>query len=332
MNGSLEWGVQVVLWFQTNTAWLEGAARWLSFLGTMECFLLLVPIVYWCVDSNLGIRMGVLLVTATSAGSLLKMAFHLPRPYWYDARVRALMAEPTYGMPSLHAIFAAVLWPWLGERAYRRPGLAVGLFLALAVALSRVQLGVHFPGDVAAGLAVGALLWWIVMRGMDWIGPRLGRMGLGWQIAAAAAASLLLLLLQAAVLASIAGVTDPSAWAVNAARAGAIAPRDPIGLLNLAGLILGLGAGLACQRRWAPFRADGLAGKRAARFLVGIIGLLLVWQGLGMVFPAEPLEVGYLFRYIRSGLTGYWAVFGAPWLFLKLRLTDPEKATDGVAG
>jgi hypothetical protein len=239
------------------------------------------------------------------------------------------MSEPTYGMPSLHAIFAAVLWPWLGQRAFRRPGLAAGLILVALVALARVLLGVHFPGDVAAGLVVGALLWWLAMRGMDWIGPRLGGISLGWQIAAAAAASIALLLVQAAVLTSIAGVTDPSAWAVNAAREGTVAPRDPTALVNMAGLFIGLGAGLACQKRWAPFRADGPAANRAARFLFGMAGLILVWQGLDIVFPANPPEIGFLFRYIRYGLVGFWAVCGAPWLFLKLRLADPENTGGG---
>lgn len=317
-------GVQIVMWFQTNLAWLETPARWLSFLGTTECFLLLVPILYWCIDRQLGIRLGVMLIAASSFGCLLKMAFHMPRPYWYDVRVRALSAEYTYGMPSLHAIFAAALWPWLGARIGRRPGFVTGVLLALAVALARVILGVHFPSDVIAGLVLGAAIWWIVMRATDWSAPRLGRAGLAWQIAAAALASLALIGIQGVVLTAIAGMPDPAVWAENAARSGPITPRDPSELISLAGLVLGLGVGLAFQLRWGSFRTDGAPTQRALRFLVGMIGLLLVWQGLDRVFPATPDLLGLTLRYLRYALTGFWALYGAPWLFVKTGLAEKD--------
>lgn len=322
MDYFLDAGIQGVLWLQANAAWAEPVARWLSFLGTAECFLLLVPVIFWCVDSSIGIRLAVLLVTATSVNSLLKMAFHMPRPYWYDLRVQALGAESTYGMPSGHSVFASLLWPWLGARMNRRIGLAAGLLLALAVALARILLGVHFPADVVVGLAIGAVLWWIAMRGMDWAGPRLQKAGLAWQIALAVMVSAGLILLQALVLASIAGGMDPADWAENAMRAGIIAPRDPAGLIIVAGLILGLGAGLACQKRWALFRADGAITQRVIRFLFGMLGLFLVWQVLGLIVPGEPQVAGYFFRYIQFALMGFWVVFGAPWVFLRVGLVE----------
>jgi hypothetical protein len=51
-----------------------------------------------------------------------------------------------------------------------------------------------------------------------------------------------------------------------------------------------------------------------------MVDWILVWRGLDLVFPAEPEAIGFFFRYVRYALTGFWAVFGAPWLFLRLRL------------
>ncbi len=54
---------------------------------------------------------------------------------------------------TLHAVMAAVV------SAHLLPMLAPGFAaLALTIALSRVVLGVHYPSDVAAGGALGALL------------------------------------------------------------------------------------------------------------------------------------------------------------------------------
>jgi undecaprenyl-diphosphatase len=46
------------------------------------------------------------------------------------------------------------------DRRHRRIAMAVAVLLAMAVAFSRVYLGVHYPSDVAAGLVLGWL--WVV--------------------------------------------------------------------------------------------------------------------------------------------------------------------------
>ncbi len=174
-------------------------------------------------------------------------------------------------------------------------------------------------------MIVGVLVWFGVDWGIRYIGPILERAGFLAQCAAAVAASAILLLAQAGVLAALRPIVDPSAWAENAARINVIAPRDPTNIVSMAGLLLGLGAGLACQRRWAPFRADGPLGKRALRFLVGLIVLLIIWRGLPILWNeyAQPQALALFLRYVRYGLVGYWAVFLAPLVFLKLKLTEP---------
>lgn len=83
-----------------------------------------------------------------------------------DVHALVFGAPTDYSFPSGHsagsfcfATFLAVVlvrsgtasWPRLG-------GAALLLLLALGVALSRIALGVHFPGDVLAGAALGATL------------------------------------------------------------------------------------------------------------------------------------------------------------------------------
>ena len=43
-------------------------------------------------------------------------------------------------------------------------------------------------------------------------------------------------------------------------------------------------------------------------------------QGLGAIFPREPELIGALFRYVRYVSMVLWAVWLAPWTFVKLRL------------
>jgi hypothetical protein len=52
--------------------------------------------------------------------------------------------------------------------------------------------------------------------------------------------------------------------------------------------------------------------------------VLIAMYGLDALFsliaPDETV-LGYILRYIRYGTTTFWAMFGAPWVFLKLNLT-----------
>jgi membrane-associated phospholipid phosphatase len=319
-------GIDWVLWLQAHAGALGPVFVGLSVLGTADFLLPLGIILYWCIDTRLGIRLGLILAAGSSLGGLLKLAFHLPRPYWYDVRVRPLAAESTYGLPSSHSITAWSVFPWLGRRIGNWIGLAAAILLALGVMASRLFLGVHFPADVLAGAAVGLFVWWSVDRCIRRIGPVLHRAGFLAQVAGAAAASGFVLLAQAGLLFALSPFIDPPQWAQTAARTNAIAPRDPSELVSMAGLILGLGSGLACMRRWAPFAAGGPAGKRLARFLIGFVVVIILWRGLPILWSESSQPAGMTLRYVRYGLVGFWAAFLAPWLFLRLRLAERKAA------
>ncbi len=92
-----------------------------------------------------------------AAAELLKAPFRRPRPF--DAMAGApetLVAHPaTWSFPSGDAALAFGAAVALGA-AY--PRLRVpALLLALAVALGRVAVGVHYPGDVLAGALLGVV-------------------------------------------------------------------------------------------------------------------------------------------------------------------------------
>ena len=333
MESLMQWGVSFILWFQAWPVNLAAPMRLMTLLGTEEFFLLVMPALYWCVSAELGLRLAGLLIGSDALNSLVKLAFHLPRPSWIDPRVRALTSETSYGLPSNHAQTAAAIWGFLGAEAGRRmparrwlaPVLAITLILLIS--LSRVYLGVHFPSDVLAGWLVGGLLLWAYWRWQPAVSRWLAGLGLAPQVALAMLVSVVYLALAAGAYA-LAGPADPAEWVGQAAAAAPdaepIDPRSAETTTNSAGMLLGLGAGAACAVRWARFNAGGPWGQRALRFLLGVAGILLFWRGLALVLPTEPLAVGLAFRYLRYALTVYWALFLAPWLFLKLRLADRQ--------
>jgi undecaprenyl-diphosphatase len=88
------------------------------------------------------------------ASTLAKPLFDRPRPPLGDAGISAIGSLPTSAsFPSGHATTAFAAATAL---ALLRPGLRWwALALAAGVAISRVYLGMHYAGDVAAGAVLG---------------------------------------------------------------------------------------------------------------------------------------------------------------------------------
>jgi hypothetical protein len=56
-----------------------------------------------------------------------------------------------------------------------------------------------------------------------------------------------------------------------------------------------------------------------------VIGLLILWFGLGLVFPRGESILPYILRYLRYVLVGFWVSGGAPWIFYKFNLAEAPK-------
>lgn len=92
---------------------------------------------------------------ALGAAQLIGHGVGRARPYDAMTGMRVLVARTTdFSFPSDHATVAGAVAGglWFVDRRLAR--LAVGL--ALLMAVTRVYVGAHYPGDVLAGLALGA--------------------------------------------------------------------------------------------------------------------------------------------------------------------------------
>ena len=100
----------VNLYLQSLGDWLRYPMAFFSFLGTQNAYMILMSVMYWCIDDRLGIRLGIYLLISNGLNTILKWLFKLPRPYWIDARVRALSYESSFGLPSGHAMMSSTVW------------------------------------------------------------------------------------------------------------------------------------------------------------------------------------------------------------------------------
>ena len=146
------------LWFQNLGEWLYTPMQIFTFMGYQQFYLLFIPVIYWCVDPKLGVRLGIGLMASAAVNGMLKLAFHQPRPYWVDPRVQIYSTESSFGMPSGHAQNGIVFWGLLAKKFRTLKSIILLGLIALFIGISRIYLGVHFLGDVLVGWVAGGLL------------------------------------------------------------------------------------------------------------------------------------------------------------------------------
>lgn len=312
--------IVVNTFLQSLGDWLVAPMRAITAMGYEQFFILLLPAVYWCFGQMLGIRVGIIFLAGQYLNFILKFLFHSPRPYWISDKVIAYSQESSFGLPSGHAQIAGTMWGWLAVEIKKRWFTLLAIVLIFLIGLSRLFLGVHFLSDVLLGWALGGLTVWAFSAYHEKVGD--------WFRKHKTQTKLLMILVGTLVMISIALVLRytnndwqmPEAWAE---RAGEAAPYNLEGAFTLSGTFFGMLSGYVVIRaRRGFFLAKEGGWKRIARLFVGLVGLFLLYFGLGQLFPDNADFVSYFLRFIRYTLIGLWVSWLAPILFEKLKLLE----------
>ena len=309
---------------QDTAAWLTPVWAVITVLGDEEFYLLLLPLTYWAISRRFGLRLGVMLLVTASLNGLLKLAFTTPRPSFLRPALGAV-TETSFGLPSGHAQNATAIWGLLVATLRSWPVRVALLLLIAAIAWSRIHLGVHFLEDMVTGVVAGAALvglflvleppvvrWWL-------------RVGALERVLAALVAGLAFIAPATLLAGRLVNVTFPWPGVEDAA-----ALTGASGVVTAAATLSGFGIGLAWLQERGGFDHRGPLLRRAARVLLGLVGVAALYLGLGAAFPGGEGPAELTLRAARYGLIGAWVGGVGPWVFVRLGLADPApvEATD----
>ena len=304
METILQWGLDFIRQVQSFASpSLTAIMRVITWFGGMTMYLILLPLVCWCIDEKKGFRLGVVILISFWINITLKFLFDQPRPFFegYDPSV-GIISERLAGLPSGHAQNTLVVFLIIASWVNKRWAYACAILLSLLVGFSRIYLGVHFPTDVAAGWILGAVVLCVYFLFSDKIEALLVKGGFRACMIANAVVSFLMIL---------------------------YLPSEEH--LLFGGAMLGFGAGYCLNRRYVGFSCNASPHRKGAdkylalsvRFLLGVTALMLIFTFMGKILPKDSANQN-LFGFIRYALGGIWVTAAAPWVFIKLRLAGTE--------
>jgi undecaprenyl-diphosphatase len=144
--------------------WLEEMARDITALGSYVVLSIVscAVVIYLFMARQRAAAFWVLAAVGGGVllSNLMKLTFERPRPDLVPHAVRVF----TTSFPSGHATLSAIIYLTLGvllaglhdSSRFKVYFLSLAILLTVAVGISRVYLGVHYPTDVLAGWCIGA--------------------------------------------------------------------------------------------------------------------------------------------------------------------------------
>ena len=312
---SLETGIgyTIVLWFQSwRTGFVSSAFMPFNYLINEVTFLLILPLIYWCIHKDAGKRLMQTLLFSFITNVWFKAFFARPRPYQVSvpgkpAVVPSLPALDSYGIPSGHTQGSVVLFGFLAREVKRTGFTVIMVLLMILTGLSRLVHGVHYPQDVVMGAVLGILVIFIY--------PPIYRAGSRFlsNFILPAQAVLSILLFAGIIYLYKLFISDTGSFHSYISLAAVFS----FGLF-----------GFSLESRYVRFSTKGGLIIRLLRFAAGIVLTFGIYIGLKLLFgifsAAEDSFLGLTLRAARYAFLGLWISAGAPALFVKLKLSKRE--------
>ena len=150
----------------TRASWANGCVTFYAQAAGIPLLAVLLLVAYFDArrrDDHMALAgvvwAGGAALVALGIGQVIGNAINRSRPYEALTGAHVLVNRTAdFSFPSDHATVAGAVAAGL-LLANRRWGIVASV-LAILLAFARVYVGAHFPGDVAAGLALGAITAW----------------------------------------------------------------------------------------------------------------------------------------------------------------------------
>jgi len=264
----------------------------ITMLGEETILILMIAVLYFAYDKRLALRIGYITITSMCVNNTVKNLVKRPRPFAV-AEVNPARAHTAtgYSFPSGHTQTIST-WSSAFVMYFKKRWVSVLAGIAIvAVAFSRLFLGVHYPSDVIGGAVLGVS----IAVGLSVVYDRTKDVHRLYGITA-------LVLLPVAI------------WFMVTA--------EPLydDFFKLYGMLTGLYFAAGLEGKYAPIEYDVATWKKVLRIVIGVAIVLAVKEGVKVFDVFNSLHMSLLLDDIRYMLVVIVGFGLCPILFKKCNL------------
>ena len=292
-----------------------------EFLDSMPWYLLLISVLTLGLHPRYGVRLATLFGLTSGLNEALKLACHLPRPYWVSEAVTGYSSHSSFGFPSGAAMTGAAMYGYIAFVIRRWWVVLVCTVLFLATSFARIFAGIHFALDILGGWILGFLLLAIFLLAMPRAEAYAARISCPARIALFIAVAAVPTLLVIPAYHSLAGWQLPEAWAALALQqtGTAINPVRIQYAYGASGIIFGSLMGYEFLRSRGGWSPPSDLKQRAMIMVLGTISVLLVNAGIPVAWKVLGLTavVPQLAMFLSMAGVTFWLMACVPFFAKK---------------
>ncbi len=280
----------ILLFFQNiANPFLDIFFELITMLGEKNILIAGIAWMFWNIDKKKGFILSFTLLFSLFLNAVLKISFHNSRPFEVIPEIlgKRVHTATGYSFPSGHTQGATTFYLALSLILKKKWVFIPAIAISLLVALSRLYLGVHWPVDVIGSLVAGAGVAIIMYKILSALYDKSVSRDLFIVISSIGALLILALFL-----------------IINRIYfEGDLLVTD---LMKTVGVFTGASVGFILEEKYVKFSTNGNKLKKVIRFVIGLVGALLLLSGLKLLFPVVDA-----FHFLRYALTGLWIT----WLY-----------------
>jgi len=290
----------ILLFFKKSATPLwDHIAELVTMIGEQYVFILILSFLYWNISKRYGFKLAVAFLYSSLFNAVLKLAFHTARPFEKLDFIEGKRVETAtgYSFPSGHTQGSTTFFFTLSRIIKKNWFTALAILLILAIGVTRVYLGVHWPVDVIGGWVFGIAAAFAFCFVVDKYYDEAEKL------------KKIFFRIQAVVLVLTAALLLFDLFYLQ----GSMKIRD---FFKLSGISSGAVYGFFLEMKYLGFSpSDGGKTVKIIRFILGLSVAVLLMVGLKIVFP-----VHYMADFFRYAIIGLWVTYLWPAAGLKLRL------------